>query len=925
MKKILLFLLIIPVLSFGQTFNSATLSFRTTTPFGDSVLFAISGVTGSHFFYDAAYLNAHFSRGGGSSPTGSAGGDLAGTYPNPTINTINSISKSFYDPTSSIQTQLNGKQAALGFTPENVANKTATASTSTTTYPNWVGVENYVVAQATTYVAKNNYSTGYLAFGDSITAFTGPPSPSLAWSAILQKIVGGNYYNYGNPGDQIADLTYRWLFANYSPKGDGTDPLVTVAAGTNDGQYYTTTNQQTIFKRAYLAAIVWPSIPLADKVYAQTMTAVNFAADNGVANGLAETSSTNGATLTTSISTNASSYIYFFYKITDGNTGTVTFKIDGTLQPDNYTASTTINGFGDGSATIATHNGTTNAIVCQTFAVSAAGTHAIVITNTGTTGQALTVYAIATNPATNANNPTVIVPDILHRNDSFETSATAFNGFETTLVTQEQGKNLNIITAPVRAALGTNYSANLADAIHPNATGSALYGSTVIGVTPAKFQNGGSVSNPYAPSEDLIFNNAPNPSQWFSPNGLAITSSTTGLNPGILYGRFNGNLFYSYANPTTGITFVGPNTGTPIFSIGANTGLGGISANQALGLSHYMDVLGSGQINFFTGSGGVANTATFQNNYANLGPLGNYRGSGTNSLTQPNNYVLATTSATSSANVNSPFFGWSAYGWTGSASFPSDLGFINKLNTGSNPASYLSLAFNNGFSGGFALDLTAATLQNRLGFATLSASTTTFPSLSIPSSASFPTSPVSGYLSNIGGILKEYDGANINRIVATTDGTYTAGAVPIYNNSGNRFVAAVITGSNGVIVTPGSGTISITGNPSGLIVGTPTVVAGTGAGTSPTVSVTSNGRSLTLTVTTGTLPTGTGATVATITLATALSYTPTPTFSSGNNNSALLSGATMVYMNSTGTANVTITSGTTGLTAATTYIWNISL
>lgn len=111
----------------------------------------------------------------------------------------------------------------------------------------------------------------------------------------------------------------------------------------------------------------------------------------------------------------------------------------------------------------------------------------------------------------------------------------------------------------------------------------------------------------------------------------------------------------------------------------------------------------------------------------------------------------------------------------------------------------------------------------------------------------------------------------------------------------------------------------------GNIIGTPTIAAGAGAGTTPTVSVTSNAHGLQVTVTTGTLPTGTNAVVATVTLANALSYTPYPVFSSANANTSLLNGASMIYMTSSGTANVTITSGTTALVASTTYVWNISL
>ena len=101
----------------------------------------------------------------------------------------------------------------------------------------------------------------------------------------------------------------------------------------------------------------------------------------------------------------------------------------------------------------------------------------------------------------------------------------------------------------------------------------------------------------------------------------------------------------------------------------------------------------------------------------------------------------------------------------------------------------------------------------------------------------------------------------------------------------------------------------------------PSIASGTGAGTSPTVALSTNSNDFggEISITTGAAP-ATGATVVTITWGVAYATAPFCSFSPTNSNAALLTGITSPYMTTTTTTAV-LTSGTTGLTAATAYKW----
>lgn len=155
-----------------------------------------------------------------------------------------------------------------------------------------------------------------------------------------------------------------------------------------------------------------------------------------------------------------------------------------------------------------------------------------------------------------------------------------------------------------------------------------------------------------------------------------------------------------------------------------------------------------------------------------------------------------------------------------------------------------------------------------------------------------------------------------------------------YTNAATLYIIAPIAGTNITITNPlaikaSTGNISIdAGNLQTNSIrsngSTPGIAAGAGAGTSPTISISGSDMAATISLTTGTLPT-LSATVATVTYNVAYGVKPKVILTPANNNAALLSGVTMVFVDDGASSNsiFVLTAGTTALTAATTYLWYI--
>ena len=306
-----------------------------------------------------------------------------------------------------------------------------------------------------------------IAYGDSITAgafvATGSDYPTLLGGYYGQPIT-----NYAQQGDTSCEMTDK-VFTHENPTNASTGIYVSMI-GTNDATTGGQGSYEPVYRACHQAALSWLGTPREQKVLAQDAACVksgSWSADTTYPS-LGEVSSTNGSSMTCSITAQGST-LYLWYRIINGNGGTFSYALDGsgvsTLANVSTPAITDING------------GTHSVAVLRIPGVTP-GVHHLTLTVTSSTSSSnlVSLLALGSSPASGTTGHLKVysggVP--FQEGDGQSAVTAAYNQDALNDVALLASDGLAIYPVNVRAYLcpvcAISYP-DMANTEHPNATG----------------------------------------------------------------------------------------------------------------------------------------------------------------------------------------------------------------------------------------------------------------------------------------------------------------------------------------------------------------------------------------------------------------------------------------------------------------------
>lgn len=275
-------------------------------------------------------------------------------------------------------------------------------------------------ATAPSTLGKINAFPGQLfCVGDSYLFGTGAPNPNAQGVCALTSkgMPAGTAFVNAAVSGATSDAIALQTFSYFSPFPQ--IPSVSIIdGGANDGPCGTSAGCLANYQEEMLASEAWLSIPYSFRIMGSAATGANWATDNTfpsfnpgfgatawIANpGTPVSTTTSGASKTFSIPASASPVVGVTFQVTNSQTGTFTISIDGTLQTDQCSGTTTFTSAPCGTNLLTQ----TTSAFRQEFAVTPGGTHTVIVTTTNT-GKVDVLCVDWVPPATTVNLNTVFV------------------------------------------------------------------------------------------------------------------------------------------------------------------------------------------------------------------------------------------------------------------------------------------------------------------------------------------------------------------------------------------------------------------------------------------------------------------------------------------------------------------------------------